>query len=66
MDTLIQQVGSAGGEARTAGQRQVNELFARDVPYIPLVDRVFVNGIRKDGAAWVSFEPTGWLRVTAA
>ncbi len=66
MDTLIQQVGSEGGEARTAGQRQVNELFARDVPYIPLVDRVFVNGIRKDGAAWVSFEPTGWLRVTAA
>ena len=66
MDALIQDLVSVGGDERTAGQKKVNDLFARDMPYIPLVDRVFVNGIRTDGAQWVSFEPTGWLRVTGA
>jgi ABC-type transport system substrate-binding protein len=63
MDALIAKAISATGEERTALMQQINELFAKDMPLIPLVDWAFVNAQDVKAAEWVSFQPTGWLRV---
>ena len=63
MDALIGKAISATGTERTALMQQINELFGQEMPLIPLVDSAFVNGQNTTKSAWVSFEPTGWLRV---
>lgn len=63
MDALIGKAISATGEERTTLMQDINELFAKDMPLIPLVDWAFVNGLDVAASEWVSFQPTGWLRV---
>lgn len=63
MDALIAEAISATGDERDALMQQVNELFAEDMPLIPLVDWAFVNAQDTTVSQWVSFQPTGWLRV---
>lgn len=66
MDALIAQAISATGDERTDLMQQINELFAQDMPLIPLVDWAFVNAQDTTVSEWVSFQPTGWLRVASA
>lgn len=66
MDALISQAISATGDERTALMQKINELFAQDMPLIPLVDWAFVNAKNTAKSEWVTFEPTGWLRVASA
>lgn len=66
MDALIDKAISATGDERTQLMQDVNELFAEDMPLIPLVDWAFVNAHDTTAAQWVSFQPTGWLRVAPA
>lgn len=63
MDALIAKAISATGEERISLMQQINELFAQDMPLIPLVDWAFVNAKNVAASQWVTFEPTGWLRV---
>jgi len=63
MDALIAKAISATGDERTALMQQINEQFAKDMPLIPLVDWAFVNAKNTASSQWVTFEPTGWLRV---
>lgn len=63
MDALIAKAISATGDERAALMQQVNQLFAQDLPLIPLVDWAFVNAKNTAKSQWVTFEPTGWLRV---
>jgi peptide/nickel transport system substrate-binding protein len=63
MDALIAKAISATGDERTALMQQVNVLFAKDMPLIPLVDWAFVNAKNTAASQWVTFQPTGWLRV---
>ncbi|MCE1173851.1 MAG: ABC transporter substrate-binding protein [Propionibacteriales bacterium] len=63
MDALIAKAISATGEERISLMQQINELFAKDMPLIPLVDWAFVNAKNTKTSQWVTFEPTGWLRV---
>lgn len=66
MDALIAKAISATGDERTALMQQINVLFAQDMPLIPLVDWAFVNAKNTATSQWVTFEPTGWLRVATA
>lgn len=63
MDALISTAVSTDGDERATAETAINELFGTDLPYIPLVDWVFVNGENTAAAEWVSFDPSGWLRV---
>jgi ABC-type transport system substrate-binding protein len=63
MDELIAQAISATGDERAQLLSEINELFGKDLPNIPIVDWVFVNGQAVDTLDYVTFEPSGWLRV---
>jgi len=43
MDKLAKTVISSGGSKRQAAVKKVQELFAKDMPYVPLVQSVYVN-----------------------
>lgn len=63
MDQLIAKAISASGDERAKYLTEINELFGKDLPIIPIVDWVFVNGQAVDTMDYVTFEPSGWLRV---
>lgn len=63
MDALIAKAISATGTERTDLMQQINVQFGQDMPLIPLVDWAFVNAQSTAASQWVTFEPTGWLRV---
>ncbi|MCG2799515.1 MAG: ABC transporter substrate-binding protein [Cellulomonas sp.] len=63
MDALIAQAVSATGTERADLMQQINVLFGEELPLIPLVDWAFVNAQNVESSQWVTFEPTGWLRV---
>lgn len=63
MDSLIDEAISAEGADRDAALAAVNEQFAEDLPLIPIVDWAFVNGQNVSTKQYVTFEPSGWLKV---
>lgn len=63
MDALIAKAISASGDEREQYLVQINELFGEDLPIIPIVDWVFVNGQAVDTKDYVTFESSGWLRI---
>lgn len=51
MDAAIQRVRETDGAARLAALKTVNAIFARDLPYVPLLDYATVIGSRLDPRA---------------
>lgn len=50
MDTAAREVISSSGEQREAALKKVNEIFAADMPYVPLIELVYVSATDlKDG-----------------
>jgi hypothetical protein len=64
MDDLINKAMTTGGDAGVAYSKQINELYAKDLPYAPLLDFVWVYGERTDTKKWLQLEPSSFLHVT--
>lgn len=66
MDSLIRAADATSGSQRDAVLRQIDELYAKDLPFVPLIDYVFANGERTSAKPWVTFEPSSFLYVKPA
>ena len=63
MDAAVEKVKSSIGAARDAAIAQVNEIFARDLPYVPLNDYATVIGWNTAVKRYVSFGANGLFDV---
>jgi ABC-type transport system substrate-binding protein len=66
MDALIRTAEAQGGAARATAMQQINQLYAKDLPFAPLLEWAFVNGERSSLTKWVTFEPSSYLHVAPA
>ncbi len=63
MDAAVGKVKSSTGDARAAAIATVNEIFARDLPYVPLNDYATVLGWNTAVQPYVSFGANGLFDV---
>jgi ABC-type transport system substrate-binding protein len=66
MDAAVKKAESSTGAARAAAVAKVNQIFARDLPYVPLNDAATVLGWSTSVKPYVSFGPNGLFDVKGA
>jgi peptide/nickel transport system substrate-binding protein len=66
MDSLIQTALTTGGQTRLNAMDQINNLYAQDVPSIPLIDWTTVSAQRTDTTKWAVPTPSAFLYVPPA
>jgi peptide/nickel transport system substrate-binding protein len=63
MDAAVKKVQTSIGAARNAALADVNRIFARDLPYVPLNDAAVVLGWRKSVVPYVRFGPNSYFDI---
>ena len=64
MDSLIKQAVATSGDEGADLNKQINKQFAEDLPYIPLLDFVYVNGQRTSTTKWITQIPSSFFHIT--